>query len=62
MGLSPLDWKFDFNTWGNSYYIKKEGLMLEILSTVFISILSLVYVFYPLIDDSLVKKEVDWDN
>ncbi len=36
--------------------------MLEILSTVFISILSLVYVFYPLIDDSLVKKEVDWDN
>ena len=36
--------------------------MFEILSTIFISTIGLVYVFYPLISDSLDQREVDWDN
>ena len=36
--------------------------MFEILSTIFISTIVLVYVFYPFISDSLDQREVDWDN
>ena len=62
MGFSVMDWKFYFNTWRCSYYVKEASLILDILLIILIALSCLIYVFLPLISDSLSIKDVDWDK
>ena len=61
MGITFMDWKFNINIWWNSYHNEEEKIMLETVSTILITIISLIYVFYPLIQLNSEIKKVDWE-
>jgi hypothetical protein len=62
MGITFMDWKFNINIWWNSYHNEEEKIMLETVSTILITIISLIYVFYPLIQLNSEIKKVDWED
>lgn len=62
MGITFMDWKFNINIWWNSYHNEEEKIMLETASTILITLISLIYVFYPLIQLNSEIKKVDWED
>ena len=62
MGITFMDWKFNINIWWNSYHNEEEKIMLETVSTILITLISLIYVFYPLIQLNPEIKKVDWED
>ena len=62
MGITFMDWKFNINIWWNSYHNEEEKIMLETASTILITLISLIYVFYPLIQLKSEIKKVDWED
>ena len=62
MGITFMDWKFNVNIWWNSYHNEEEKIMLETVSTILITIICLIYVFYPLIQLNSEIKKVDWED
>jgi len=62
MGITFMDWKFNINIWWNSYHNEEEKIMLETVSTILITLISLIYVFYPLIQLNSEIKKVDWED
>lgn len=62
MGITFMDWKFNINIWWNSYHNEEEKIMLETASTILITLISLTYVFYPLVQLNSEIKKVDWED
>ena len=62
MGITFMDWKFNINIWWNSYHNEEEKIMLETVLTILITLISLIYVFYPLIQLNSEIKKVDWED
>ena len=62
MGITFMDWKFNINIWWNSYHNEEEKIMLETVLTILITLISLIYVFYPLIQLKSEIKKVDWED
>ena len=62
MGITFMDRKFNINIWWNSYHNEEEKIMLETVLTILITLISLIYVFYPLIQLKSEIKKVDWED